>query len=74
MMHSGFPVDPYNVHVETKDDKQGHRSGTGMAYVHFASPEEAERARQTKHKQMMGARYIECMIFFPGKMSFCAPW
>lgn len=37
--------------------------GTGVAYVRFLSPGEAERARKERHRQQMGSRYIECLPF-----------
>ena len=37
--------------------------GTGVAYVRFTSPNEAERARKERHRQQMGSRYIECLPF-----------
>ena len=49
-------------------DHPSQRTGTGIAYVQFSSPEEAERARHSRHKQMMGPRYIECMVFVPGQL------
>lgn len=66
VMLSGFHLNIDSIHLETEDDRQGNLTGTGLAYVHFAHPAEAEQARQNKHKQMMGALYIECMIFVPG--------
>ena len=45
----------------------GDHTGTGVAYVQFVSSEAAEQAQNTKHKQMMGTRYIECMILIPGQ-------
>ncbi len=66
VMLSGFRLTSDSIHLETKDDRQGNLTGTGLAYVQFAHPAEAEQARQNKHKQMMGTRYIECMIFVPG--------
>ncbi|DBA74130.1 TPA: hypothetical protein ACH3X1_010935 [Trebouxia sp. C0004] len=63
----GFHLNTDSIHLETKDDRQGNLTGTGIAYVQFAHPAEAEQARQNKHKQMMGARYIECMIFVTGR-------
>lgn len=63
---AGFQVEPRDVHLETRNDHPGQRTGTGIAYVQFASPEEAERARHSRHKQMLGPRYIECMVFVPG--------
>ncbi|KAA6418880.1 MAG: hypothetical protein FRX49_11106 [Trebouxia sp. A1-2] len=45
----------------------GDHTGTGVAYVQFVSSEAAEQAQNTKHKQMMGTRYIECMILIPGR-------
>ncbi|DBA83248.1 TPA: hypothetical protein ACH3X2_006755 [Trebouxia sp. C0005] len=63
----GFHLNTDSIHLETKDDGQGNLTGTGLAYVQFAHPAQAEQARQNKHKQMMGTRYIECMIFVPGR-------
>lgn len=37
--------------------------GTGVAYVRFQNPGEAEKARKERHRQQMGARYIECLPF-----------
>ena len=37
--------------------------GTGVAYVRFSSPNEAEKARKERHRQPMGTRYIECLPF-----------
>ena len=62
----GFQLTPDSVHLETRDDRQGNHTGTGVAYVQFASADDADLARHSKHKQMMGSRYIECMIFIPG--------
>ena len=47
----------------TRPEKEG-RVGTcnGVAYVQFATASEAESAKQVKHKQIMGNRYIECMV------------
>ena len=47
----------------TKPDKDGAPVGTGVAYVRFTSPNEAERARKERHRQQMGVRYIECLPF-----------
>jgi len=49
--------------VVTKPDKEGAPVGTGVAYVRFTSPNEAERARKERHRQQMGSRYIECLPF-----------
>ena len=62
----GFALSADGVHLEVRDDRHGSHTGTGVAYVKFVSPQEAERARHVKHKQMMGSRYIECMVFVPG--------
>ena len=64
----GFQVCPDGVRLEVRDDRQGRQTGTGVAYVQFSSPEAAEQARHSKHKQMMGTRYIECMISTPGML------
>ena len=61
-------MSPENVHLELRDDRQGRQAGTGVAYVRFTSPEVAEQARHSRHKQMMGIRYIECMISTPGML------
>ena len=34
----------------------------GVAYITFASPEEAHRAVNEKHKQHIGNRYVEMFI------------
>ena len=47
----------------TKPDKEGTPVGMGVAYVRFTSPSEADRARKERHRQQMGARYIECLPF-----------
>lgn len=47
----------------TKPDKEGNQTGTGVAYVRFKNPEEAERARKERHRAQMGPRYIECLPF-----------
>ena len=47
----------------TKPDKEGTPVGTGVAYVRFTSPTEADRARKERHRQQMGVRYIECLPF-----------
>ena len=64
--HAGFHLSAQDVHLETRDDRQGNPTGTGVAYVQFPSPDLAEDARHVKHKQMMGARYVECMTFITG--------
>lgn len=50
----------------TRPEREG-RLGTcnGVAYVQFLNAQEAEVARQSKHKEMMGNRYIECMTHIP---------
>jgi len=63
----GFQLTPDNVHLEIRNDMHGNHMGTGVAYVQFVSSEAAEQARNIKHKQMMGTRYIECMILIPGQ-------
>ena len=54
------------MHLEVRHDRQGKETGTGLAYVQFSSPDYADEARHTKHKQLMGTRYIECMTFIAG--------
>ena len=66
VMLSGFHLNIDNIHLETEDDWQGNLTCTGLAYVQFAHPTEAEQAKQNKHKQMIGTLCIECMIFVPG--------
>ncbi len=66
VMLTGFHLNTDSIHLQTKDDRQGNLTGSGLAYVPFAHPAEAQQARQNKHKQMMGTLYIECMIFVPG--------
>ncbi|KAL0043680.1 hypothetical protein WJX82_005276 [Trebouxia sp. C0006] len=63
----GFHLNIDNIHLETEDDWQGNLTCTGLAYVQFAHPTEAEQAKQNKHKQMIGTLCIECMIFVPGR-------
>ena len=63
---SGFHLNIDSIQLETEDDRHGNLTGTGLAYVQFAHPAEAEQARQNKHKQIQGTLYIECMIFVPG--------
>lgn len=63
---TGFQLRPEDVHLETRHDRQGKETGTGLAFVQFSSPDHADEARHTKHKQMMGTRYIECMTFIAG--------
>jgi RNA recognition motif-containing protein len=50
----------------TRPEREG-RLGTcnGVAYVQFNGAQEAEGARQQKHKEVMGNRYIECMTHIP---------
>ena len=50
----------------TRPEREG-RLGTcnGVAYVQFSGAQEAESARQKKHKEVMGNRYIECMTHIP---------
>ena len=62
---------PEDVHLETRHDRQGKQTGTGLAYVQFSSPDYADEARHTKHKQMMGTRYVECMTFIAGTCINC---
>ena len=42
-------------------EKGGQPVGTGVAYVQFDNPDEAERAKETRNHAMLGTRYIECM-------------
>ncbi|CAL8467151.1 g6687 [Coccomyxa elongata] len=60
---AGFALAPDGIQVVTKPDKEGNQMGTGVAYVRFSNPEEAERARKERHRAQMGARYIECLPF-----------
>ncbi len=57
----------------TKPDKEGAATGTGVAYVRFANPGEAERARKERHRERMGARYIECLPFTASHYTSPAP-
>ncbi len=60
---AGYGLAHDGIQVVTKPDKDGTQVGTGVAYVRFTSPDEAERARKERHRQPMGARYIECLPF-----------
>lgn len=51
---AGFSIVPNGIYLTKKGDRP-----KGEAYVEMASPEEAERARATLHKSMLGSRYIE---------------
>lgn len=64
----GFHLRQADVHLERKNDGQDHPTGTGVAYVQFSSPDTAEDARSSRHKQSMGARYIECMTLVAGML------
>jgi hypothetical protein len=61
--HAGFSLASKGVQVVTKPDKEGNQMGTGVAYVRFQNPSEAEKARKERHRQQMGSRYIECLPF-----------
>lgn len=50
----GFSLVPNGIHLTKKGDRP-----KGEAYVEMVSPEEAERARTSLHKSMLGSRYIE---------------
>lgn len=63
VLPAGFALAPDGIQVVTKPDKEGNQIGTGVAYVRFSNPEEAERARKERHRAQMGARYIECLPF-----------
>ena len=67
LLSLGFHVK--NIHVEQREYLPSLRTGTGIAYVHFFTPKEAERARQSRHKHMMGFRSIKCILLVPGE--FC---
>lgn len=69
----GFHLSQDDVHLETRNDKQENSPGTGVAYVQFSSPDTAEEARNSKHKQSMGARYIECMTLISGMLAPSPP-
>lgn len=60
-----FNVAPEAVHIATRIGRDGNEQGTGIAYVQFSSPEEAEVARNKKHHRSMGPRYIECHTVYP---------
>jgi hypothetical protein len=47
----------------------GRAARQAQAWLMSNFPEDAEHARHTRHKQMMGTRYIECMILMPGQPS-----
>lgn len=42
-------------------DRGGRTVGTGVAYVQFDTPGEAERARDARNHATLGSRYIECI-------------
>lgn len=63
MLRAGFSLASDGIQVVTKPDKEGNQMGTGVAYVRFGNPDEAERARKERHRAQMGARYIECLPF-----------
>ena len=65
----GFHLRQDDVHLETRHDRQDNPTGTGVAYVQFGSPDTAEEARNNKHKQTMGTRYIECMTLNSGMLA-----
>ena len=65
----GFHLSQDDVHLETRHDRQENPTGTGVAYVQFSNPDTAEDARNSKHKQTMGTRYIECMTLNSGMLA-----
>ena len=69
----GFRLSQDDVHLETRNDRQENPTGTGVAYVQFSSPDTADQARNSKHKQSMGARYIECMTLTSGMLAPSPP-
>jgi len=64
---AGYSLAPDGVRLQMRPERGGggRMQGTGLAYVTFASAEEAERARQERDRQMIGARYIECLPYTP---------
>ena len=50
----GFEIVPGRVHKVMRGDR-----ATGEAYVELSSPEMATAAKETRHKQRMGSRYVE---------------
>ena len=50
----GFEIVPGRVHKVMRGDR-----ATGEAYVELSSPEMAAAAKETRHKQRMGSRYVE---------------
>lgn len=66
----GFGIDSKDVQLLTKPDRTGNVTGTGVAFVQFENPQEADRAREQRHRSMMGSRYIECLPYAaPNKAS-----
>ena len=63
LLCAGYSLAHDGIQVVTKPDKEGTPVGTGVAYVRFSSPNEAEKARKERHRQPMGTRYIECLPF-----------
>ena len=63
LLCAGYSLAHDGIQVVTKPDKEGTPVGTGVAYVRFSSPSEAESARKERHRQPMGTRYIECLPF-----------
>lgn len=49
------------IKLMTKAERTGDRVNTGIAFVRFREPEEAQRAATQLHRKMMGSRYIECI-------------
>ena len=68
-----FHVTPQDVYLKFRADRHGRQQYTGIAYVWFAGPHIAKQVRISKHRQRMGARYIECFttpaIITPASMS-----
>lgn len=64
---AGYDLAPDGVRLQMRPERGGGggMQGTGLAYVTFASAEEAERARQERDRQTIGSRYIECLPYTP---------
>ena len=54
-------IAPDGIKLYLRDDAQRGKMNTGIAYVQFATPSEAERAKKARHMKRLGKRYIECM-------------
>ena len=53
---------PGGVQLVMRPGRGGELQSTGMAYVQFAGPAEASRARAERHHAMIGSRYVEVQL------------